>query len=102
METTKEPGNFIKLLVWFKTMFEDNKGKVSIKRVIAFMLAQTTCFVIIYIALKNDLAVFDWASTCLFLGAMFTQISALIAASVIEKKHILTNTQVQTTTEQKP
>jgi len=97
METTKttdqvtslEPSNFICFLRWLKTGIEDNNGKISIKRVIALFLTKTVCLLLLQITFKEDLSKFDWTSTSLILGVIFTQISALVTASIIEKKHIL-------------
>ncbi len=82
--------NFIKFCKWAGTAIEDGNGQVSIKRVIALLLALVATFVIVYTLIKSMTPEkIDWASTCLLLGALFGMISALITASVIEKKHIL-------------
>lgn len=86
--------NFIKLVKWIGTTFEDGNGQTSIKRVIAFLLALVAIFVIVYTIIKSTLPEkIDWASTSLLLGTLFGMIAGLIAASVIEKKHILDSDQ---------
>lgn len=79
------------LLTWAKTMLEDDAGKVSIKRVIALLLSLCVCALILKITFGENLALFIWDSTNLFLGAVFTFIMGLVTANVFEKKHILEN-----------
>jgi len=93
----KKDSIFIKFFQWIKTCLEDHQGKISIKRVIALMLAITICYVIIHIARNNDLSKFSWDSTNLFLTVVFGQISLLITAVIIEKKHILNSKDVNST-----
>lgn len=86
--------NFIKFCKWAGTAIEDGNGQVSIKRVIALLLSLVAIFVITYTAIKSTTPEkIDWASTSLLLGTLFGMIGGLIAASVIEKKHILDSDQ---------
>jgi heme A synthase len=86
----EKPTNyFVKFAQWLKTFVEDDNGKISIKRVIAFMLSITVCYVILHIVRNNDMSKFNWDSTNLLLTVVFGQISLLITAVIIEKKHAL-------------
>ena len=86
--------NFISLVKWIGVAFEDGNGQTSMKRVIAFLLALAAIFVIVYTAVKSERAEsIEWSSTVGLLTALFAMITALIAASVIEKKHILDSDQ---------
>lgn len=89
-----EDSKLIKLCKWAGTAIEDGNGQVSIKRVIALQLSFNVTFIIIYTAFKSlSPEKVEWGSTVGLISAQFGMITALIAASVVEKKHILDSDQ---------
>jgi|GEM_PF-4089721 len=82
---------FVKFFKWSLSAFQENNGKTSYKRVIAFFLVLLAIYIPVYVVTQTskDVAEIDWTSTGMFEGILFAQITALITAGVIEKKHIL-------------
>jgi hypothetical protein len=67
----------------------DDKNRPSVKRVIALEMSLIASFVIIHTQLVYVKPGFTWDSTAMLLGVIFTFISSLVAAALIERKHIL-------------
>lgn len=77
-------------LKWAGTTVEDDKGKVSIKRITVIVLVLTAAYVIIHNC-RNQPVTFDWTSTCLLLTTIFGVITLLLGIGAKEKQDILKN-----------
>lgn len=75
-----------KLFIWFLTFFEEDHGKASTKRIIAWVLAATVAHAIIH-AVRN-VPIDKWNDSVYFLITIFSMIATLLAIPYIPTRKV--------------
>lgn len=70
-----------KLLVWFCTFFEEDNGKASTKRIIAWIMGIGLFKMILHII--KDIPISNWNDSIYILGTIFGMICTLLTISYI-------------------